>query len=74
LLDQSYIWFDVGTPERLFEASTIIKHIEDTTNSMILSPEEIAFSNGWINATNILACYEKYGNTRYGNYIKQLLI
>jgi glucose-1-phosphate thymidylyltransferase len=35
--------------------------------------EEIAFSNGWIQATQVAAMAEKYGKTEYGVYLQRLI-
>ncbi|MBR2840446.1 MAG: glucose-1-phosphate thymidylyltransferase RfbA [Bacilli bacterium] len=48
LLGDGYTWFDTGTFDSLLDASNMIRTIEDNRDSVICSPEAIAYESGWI--------------------------
>ena len=73
VLGYGYTWFDVGTHDGLFEASNFIKIIEEHQNLIVASPEEIAYRNGWIDASRLLSAAEKYGESKYRQYLDGLL-
>ena len=73
ILGRGYTWFDVGTHEDLFEASHFIKIIEEHQDLIIASPEEIAYRNGWIDASRLLSVAGKYGKLKYRQYLEELL-
>lgn len=73
ILGRGYTWFDVGTHEGLFEASYFIKTIEENQDIIVASPEVIAYRNGWIDASCLLLASEKYGKSKYSQYLEGLL-
>lgn len=73
LFGRGNCWFDTGTFDSLYEASTTIKIFQNSQDILICSPEEIAFKNGWINKNEL----EKISNTMiknsYGKYLNNLV-
>ena len=72
MLGRGYTWLDVGTPESLLDASNFIRIIEERQNIIIASPEEIAFVNGWIDKKDLIRSVDKYDNSKYGRYLKNI--
>lgn len=64
-------WLDMGSFEDLNDCSNYIRAIENRQNSMISSPEEIAFLNKWISKKQLNLIAKKYKN-KYGEYLKNL--
>ena len=73
LLGQGFTWLDTGTHESLVEASNFVKTIEDHQHRKIACLEEIAYLNGWISKTDVLAVYEELKKNQYGQYLKDVL-
>ena len=70
LLGDGYTWFDTGTFNSLLDASNMIRTIEDNRDTVICSPELIAYNNGWISKEEI----EQRGNLMSKNYYGQSLL
>ncbi len=66
-------WLDMGSFDDLNDCSNYIRAIEKRQNSMISSPEEIAFLNKWISKKQLILIAEKYKN-KYGEYLKSLCL
>jgi len=65
-------WLDTGTPDSLADANEFVKVIERRTSRKVACIEEIAFLRGYINKFQIEILQEKYGNSDYANYLKNL--
>ena len=72
LLGRGFAWLDTGTMDSLTEASLFIQTIQKRQNLVISAPEEIAFANGWIDKSQLLASAEKYGKSPYGEHLKNV--
>ena len=68
-LARGFAWLDTGTHDSLSEASTFIEVIEKRQGLKIACLEEIAFSNGWINAEKLRAIAEPMKKNQYGQYL-----
>ena len=49
-----------------------IRTIEDRQNLKVGCPEEIAFLNGWIDETELMALAQPYLKTQYGRYLARI--
>jgi glucose-1-phosphate thymidylyltransferase len=65
-------WLDSGTFESLITASQFVQTIEQRTGLMVGSPEEIAYSRGFIDDAGLRRLGEKYGKSEYGKYLLRL--
>jgi glucose-1-phosphate thymidylyltransferase len=72
-LGRGFAWLDTGTHDSLLEASGFVSTIQKRQGLMVACLEEIAFGNGWIQATQVAAMAEKYGKTEYGAYLQKLI-
>ncbi|MDC3019730.1 glucose-1-phosphate thymidylyltransferase RfbA [Prochlorococcus sp. AH-736-E15] len=73
LMGRATIWFDTGTFDSLYEASSFIKSVENKQRLKIGCPEEIAWRKGWINEKQLNQLAKKFKNNSYGNYLKNLI-
>lgn len=72
-LGRGYAWLDTGTHESLVEASTFIETIEKRQGLRVCCPEEIAYSNGWIDAAQLRELARPLAKNGYGQYLLELL-
>ncbi|MDO4935208.1 MAG: glucose-1-phosphate thymidylyltransferase RfbA [Phascolarctobacterium sp.] len=72
LLSRGFAWLDTGTMESLLDASNFVQMVEKRQGIKISSPEEIAYSRGWIDKKTLLQSAEKYGKSPYGEHLKNV--
>jgi glucose-1-phosphate thymidylyltransferase len=72
-LGRGFAWLDTGTPESLLEAAEYVRAVEQRQGQKIACPEEIAYSNGWIEENALQAAQEKLAKSNYGHYLKEIL-
>lgn len=70
---RGYAWLDTGTHDSLHEASAFVRTIEHRQGIKIACPEEIAFSNGWIDAGMVESRAQALGKTNYATYLRSLI-
>jgi len=74
VMGRGYAWLDTGTHASLLEASQFIETIERRQGLKIACPEEIAFRNGFIDATQLARLGTAFGPaSEYGRYLLGLL-
>ena len=73
MMGRGYAWLDTGTPDSLLEAAEFIRILEQRQGFKIACPEEVAFQNGFIAAEQLETLAEKFGDSRYGRYLRALL-
>ncbi len=66
-------WLDMGTPNSLLEAAEYIRVIQDRQGQLVGSPEEAAWSMGWINTQELISAAKQNGNTEYCNALIRLV-
>jgi len=72
-LGRGFAWLDTGTHESLQQASSFIETIEARQGLKIACPEEIAFSQSWIDEEQIRRLAEPLKKSGYGEYLIALL-
>ena len=72
-LGRGYAWLDTGTHQSLLEASNFIETIEARQGLRVCCPEEIAWSNGWINDAQLQALAKPLAKNGYGQYLLSLV-
>jgi glucose-1-phosphate thymidylyltransferase len=71
-LGRGFAWFDTGTHDSLVDASAYIQTIERRQSLRIAVPEEISFTNGWINREQLSALGTAMEKNGYGQYLLRL--
>ena len=66
-------WLDTGTHESLIEAANFIEITEKRQGLKICCPEEVSWSNGWIDEDQLQRLGDALANNGYGNYLLELL-
>ena len=72
-LGRGYAWFDAGTHQSLLAASSFVHAVQEQQGLMIACLEEIAFRQGFIGADALQHRAETFGQSSYGDYLRQLL-
>jgi glucose-1-phosphate thymidylyltransferase len=73
LLGRGTAWLDTGTHESLLQAATFIETIETRQGMKVCCPEEIAYRMGYISIEAIAALVDSFGQSSYGDYLRQLV-
>jgi glucose-1-phosphate thymidylyltransferase len=72
ILGRGFAWLDTGTIDSLAEASDFVRMIEKRQGVKISALEEIAYRNGWIDKETLMQSAERYGNSPYGQHLKNV--
>ena len=73
LMGRGAAWLDTGTHDSLLEAAQFVQIIEQRQGLKICCPEEIAYSNGWIDAAQLELLAQNLGKNGYGEYLLGVL-
>jgi len=73
IMGRGFAWLDTGTHESLMEASSFIATLQKRQGLMVACPEEIAFHQGWIDASRLQRLGEALAKNAYGQYLLSLL-
>jgi glucose-1-phosphate thymidylyltransferase len=73
MLGRGVAWLDTGTHEALLQAANFIQTIEMRQGLQVASPEEVAYRQGWISATQLSELGGVLGKTAYGQYLLNLV-
>lgn len=73
LLGRGFAWLDTGTHDSLSEASTFVEVIEKRQGLKVACLEEIAYRNGWIDASQLKELATPMLKNQYGQYLMNLL-
>lgn len=69
---RGFAWFDAGTHRSLLEAAEFVRVLQTRQGQLIASPEEIAFSSGWIPEAKIRTAASSMKN-EYGRSLSDLI-
>lgn len=72
-MGRGYAWLDTGTPGSLLDAGNFVRTLEDRQGMQVGSPDEIAFSQGWIDRPALTDRAELFSKSSYGAYLKAVL-
>ncbi|KRB42684.1 glucose-1-phosphate thymidylyltransferase RfbA [Phenylobacterium sp. Root700] len=68
-LSRGYAWLDTGTHESLVEASEFVRAVQKRQGVHVACLEEIAYLNGFIDRTQLVARGKLFEKTAYGRYL-----
>ena len=71
-MNRGMTWMDTGTIDALDSAIEFVRVIEKRTNKKIACIEEIAYLHGFINKKQLFHAADKYGKSRYSQYIYEI--
>lgn len=72
LLGRGYAWLDAGTVDSLAQAGEFVRVVESRQGIKIAALEEIAYTAGWIGEKDLLQAAAQYGDTPYGEHLKNV--
>ncbi|MBX3204378.1 MAG: glucose-1-phosphate thymidylyltransferase RfbA [Labilithrix sp.] len=72
LFGRGTAWLDTGSPDSLVQAANFVQIVETRQGLKIGCPEEIAFRQGFISATELEALGRALEKTEYGQYLLDL--
>ena len=72
-LGRGSAWLDTGTFESLLQAGQFVQTLEDRQGLKVACPEEIAWSNGWIDDAQLQSLADAMAKNSYGRYLQDLL-
>ncbi len=73
IMGRGYAWLDTGTHDSLLEAASFIATLQKRQGLQVACPEEIAFSQKWIDAAQIQKLATPLAKNGYGQYLLGLL-
>jgi glucose-1-phosphate thymidylyltransferase len=73
IMGRGFAWLDTGTQDSLLEASSFISTLQKRQGLMVACPEEIAFSQQWINEEQLEKLAKPLQKNLYGQYLLQLI-
>lgn len=73
IMGRGYAWLDTGTHDSLLEAAHFISTLQRRQGLMIACPEEIAFTQKWIDAAKVEALARPLIKSGYGKYLLHLI-
>ena len=72
-LGRGTAWLDTGTPAAMLEASEFVRTIQSRQGLQIACLEEIALRKNWLDTAGVERAADRYRNSGYGRYLRQLV-
>lgn len=72
-MGRGFAWLDTGTHDSLLDASQFIATLENRQGLKVACPEEIAYRQSWINASQLEALAQTLTKNGYGQYLLRIL-
>ena len=72
-LSRGFAWLDTGTFDSFFDASQLIKTIENRQGIKIGCLEEISLNKGWITNRELKKIIRTLNKSSYGEYLNKIL-
>ena len=73
IMGRGFAWLDTGTHDSLHEAAAFIATLQKRQGLMVACPEEIAFAQKWIDASQVQKLAQPLVKNGYGQYLLSLL-
>lgn len=72
-MGRGYAWLDTGTHASLLDAGNFVRTLEERQGLQTGSPDEIAFTQKWIDVDQLTDRIKLFAKTNYGQALKRLL-
>ncbi|MGA3301945.1 MAG: glucose-1-phosphate thymidylyltransferase RfbA [Methylovirgula sp.] len=72
-MGRGFAWLDTGTPDSLIEAAEFIRTIQTRQAHLVASPEEIAYTQGWIAEEDLRRIIQSMTKSSYAANLLSLL-
>jgi glucose-1-phosphate thymidylyltransferase len=72
-MGRGYAWLDTGTYASLLDAGNFVRTLEQRQGLQAGCPEEIAFRQGWIDASAVIEQAKRFAKSPYGAYLNSFL-
>jgi glucose-1-phosphate thymidylyltransferase len=72
-MGRGYAWLDTGTHASLLDAGNFVRTLQDRQGLQTGSPDEIAYTAGWIDADALRVRADLFGKNAYGQYLRRLI-
>ncbi len=73
VMGRGMAWLDTGTHDSLLDASLFIQTLEQRQGLKVMCPEEIAYRQGYISASQLTALAQPLLKSGYGEYLLNIL-
>lgn len=73
LIGRGYAWLDTGTHASLLDAGNFVRTLVERQGLQTGSPDEIAFTHGWIDEAQLRATAARFAKNSYGAYLLSLI-
>ena len=73
IMGRGYAWLDTGTHASLLDAGQFIATLEQRQGLKVACPEEIAYRQGWISASELEQLAQPLRKSGYGEYLLRIL-
>jgi glucose-1-phosphate thymidylyltransferase len=71
-LGRGFAWLDTGTCASMLDATNFVATLQRRQGLRIACLEEIAFRKGWITKAQLMVSADRFGNSEYGAYLREL--
>jgi glucose-1-phosphate thymidylyltransferase len=72
-MGRGYAWLDTGTHASLLDAGNFVRTLQDRQGLQTGSPDEIAYTAGWIDDDALRVRADLFGKNAYGQYLRRLI-
>jgi glucose-1-phosphate thymidylyltransferase len=73
IMDRGYAWLDTGTHDSLLDAGQFISTIENRQGLKVSCPEEVAYRQCWISASQLEDLAKPFLKNQYGQYLMKVV-
>ncbi len=70
-LGRGYAWLDTGTHDSLHEAAAFVRTVEHRQGIKVMSPEEIGFDLGYLDAEQLRSVAARMGKSDYAAFLRR---
>lgn len=74
LLPRGISWFDAGTIDDSYQASTFIRSAENRSGEFVCAPEEVIYRNGWVDKEQFMSVVCEYPIGQYKDYLAKVTL